>query len=119
MAATVAIVRGRRSASSVVTVARAALSITILVATGAMLAVRAIGRWTARIWGVVVRMRDLDRALIVAAASGVLLIALSPRARLALKDRNPIVFYAAMTVVIALLCCGPVLHVGDAVLIPS
>jgi hypothetical protein len=64
--------------------------------------------------GIVVRMRDLNRAVIWSACA-VSLIMLSP-ARPALSDEARSCS-RRHTVAIALLCCGPILRVGDAVVL--
>ena len=117
-----AVIVGARSARRLTSVsatllARTVLSIALFLATLAVLITLIAGPWSTTIMGIVIRMRDLNRALIVAAISFVLLIALSPRARNSLTRRDPFVFYGGMTVVIALFCCGPVLRVGDAVVL--
>lgn len=107
----------RPSASVAVRFARIILSLALTLATLALFTTLAVGPWTTTIIGIVVRMRDLNRALIAGAVCVVSLIALSPRARASLTRRDPFVFYVAMTAVIALLCCGPVVRAGEAVIL--
>jgi hypothetical protein len=119
VAAAITVARSARPFSSVSStfIARMVLSIALVLATLAVLTTLIVGPWSTTVMGIVVRMRDLNRGLIVAAACLVSLIALSSNARESLKRRDPFVFYVAMTFVIALLCCGPVLRVGDAVVL--
>jgi len=58
-------------------------------------------------------MTNLNRALALIVLCGIPLAVITPAARRALASRNPLVFYAASVIVIALFCCGPVLRVGD------
>jgi F5/8 type C domain len=75
------------------------------------------GPWSRTILGLTVRVSDLDRAIWILLLSGVGLMALSRRARGALSRRSDLVFYVAATVVLAVLCCGPVLRTGDSVVL--
>ena len=112
------IARTPRPSASVAAIrlARIILSIALTLATLAVCTTLAVGPWATTLMGFVVRMRDLNRALIVGAVCLVSLVALSPRARRSLTRRDPFVFYVAMTAVIALLCCGPVVRAGEAVI---
>jgi hypothetical protein len=70
--------------------------------------------------GIPFKMRNLNRALAVLLLAGVPLIAITPRTREALARRSPLVFYVAATIVVAILCFGPVVRVGDeAILSPA
>jgi hypothetical protein len=65
-----------------------------------------------------IRMRSLDRALALLLLSGVpLILILAPRARAALVRRSPFVFYAGAAMLLAILCCGPILRIGEDVLL--
>jgi hypothetical protein len=75
------------------------------------------GQVDTTIAGIPVRMRNINRALALLVLSGVPLLLMTPRTRDALARRSPLVFYAAATLVIAVLCCGPVLRVGEEVIL--
>jgi hypothetical protein len=78
----------------------------------------AVGRWSVTIGDLVLfRMSNLNRALALLILCGVPLIYLTPRARSGIRRRSPLLFYAAMTVVLAVLACGPVLRGGHDVLV--
>jgi hypothetical protein len=62
-------------------------------------------------------MNNLNRALALLLLCGVPLLLLTPRTKEALARRSPLVFYSAATILIALFCCGPVLRVGDEVVL--
>ncbi len=68
------------------------------------------------LFGLRFRMTTVDRAVAALFAFGVPLVALTPRTRNALQQRSPLVFYAAATIVVALLSCGPVLRAGEDVI---
>lgn len=66
------------------------------------------------VWhGVLIRMRGLDRALIVLGVSGIALIGMTPALRADVARRRPLLFYAASVVVMAVLSCGPIIVVHD------
>jgi hypothetical protein len=67
--------------------------------------------------GIPFRMRNLNRSLVLLFACGVPLLLMTPRTREALARRSPLVFYVVMTMVIAILCCGPVLRVGEEIIL--
>jgi hypothetical protein len=99
---------------------RLAAGIVSICALLAIAAALVAGPWSLTIAGVLVRMRDLDRALIVVALSGAAFVWLTPSVRNGLQRRSPFLFYAAMVPTMALLCCGPVLRAnGEAILSPA
>lgn len=75
------------------------------------------GQWSVTAGGVLIRMTNLNRALALACLCGGPLLLTTARARRAIEQRRPIVFYAAAAVAIALFCCGPVLRVGEEVIL--
>jgi hypothetical protein len=77
------------------------------------------GGWSATIGPIFVRMRHLDRALALLLLCGVPLLTMSERVSDSLRGRSAFVFYTGATLIIALLCCGPKLRVGNAVLLES
>jgi hypothetical protein len=76
-----------------------------------------IGPWSRSILGFTVRMRELDRAVGVAVWCGVPLVLLLPTIRGALMRRSQFLFYVVATIALGVLCCGPVLRTGDAVIL--
>jgi hypothetical protein len=62
------------------------------------------------------KVTELSRAFTVIALSAATIVYLTPALRQALGRRSPLVFYAAMIVVSVVLCCGPMLRVGEYVL---
>src|SRR5262245_45764438 len=74
------------------------------------------GRIDTAILGVPVKMTDITRALVVMLACGIPLVWLTPWMRSAIERRSPIVFYAAATIVFAVLSCGPELRTGTDVI---
>ncbi len=92
---------------------------TLLCAVGvaATLAGLLVGPLTTTIAGLPIRMRDLNRAVELMTVSGVVVVLTSPALREALRRRSALAFYSAMTVLIALFCTGPVLHVGDSAML--
>ena len=95
---------------------RVALAFVVTLSVIAMLVALSIGPWSVTVVGVVVRMGSLDRALALTGLAGVSWVLLTPRCREALARRSPFIFYAAATLAMAILCCGPVLRVGEQVL---
>ncbi len=91
----------------------AVLGLTLTLSLVATVAILIVGPWEIAPLGVAIRMRDLNRALVLLLASAAALAWRSGRARAALAARDPLVFYAVTTVIMALLCCGPVLSVGE------
>jgi len=67
--------------------------------------------------GIPFKMRNLNRALAVLLLAGVPLLVIAPRTREALARRSPLVFYAVSTLVMAILCFGPVVRAGDEVML--
>lgn len=63
--------------------------------------------------GIPFKMRTLNRALGVLLLAGIPLLLVTPRIRIALARRSPLVFYAAATIIVAILCFGPVVRVGE------
>ena len=53
----------------------------------------------------------------MAVLAGVPLLLLRTRSSRSLKRRDALVFYLGATFVMGVLCCGPVLRVGDAVIL--
>lgn len=98
-------------------VARAALWAALALSVAATLAMLAVGPWEIAPLGIVIKMRDLNRALVVLAVAIGGLTWTSRSARAAVRRRDPLVFYAAATLGAALLCCGPVLRVGTQVVL--
>jgi hypothetical protein len=83
----------------------------------AMLIALVVGPWSVIVAGVPFRMTNLNRALLLTFVCGLPLSLMTPCTRKALECRSPFVFYAAATVVMAVLCCGPVLRVGEEVIL--
>ena len=82
----------------------------------ALLAILLIGPWRLTVGAIVIRMTDPYRALLVLAVCGTLFLRWTPRTREALARRSPFVFYTAATIVMAVLCYGPAMRVGDAII---
>jgi hypothetical protein len=89
----------------------AALSAAVVVAT------LALGPWRASILGVTLRTSDLNRPLMLLVLSGLPLLVLKTDVVELLRRRSAFAFYVAATIVLAVLCCGPVLRTGDAVIL--
>jgi hypothetical protein len=98
---------------------RLSLALVAVSSVAALSIAAAIGPWSVSVAGVVVRMREITRALALASASGLALLLMSPGIRAAWSRRSPFVFYTAATALIALFCCGPVLHLGSFALSPA
>lgn len=79
----------------------------------ATLAGLVVGPFTTSVAGLAIRMRDVNRAVGLTLASGAVVVLMSPAMREPLRRRSALVFYSAMTLLVAVLCTGPVLHVGD------
>lgn len=93
---------------------RAALAIVVALAVASILAEFYYGPIDTLVFGrIPLKMRGLDRALVVIVLAGGALIGLTPRVREALARRSPFVFYTAGILVFGLLACGPDLRVGD------
>jgi hypothetical protein len=63
------------------------------------------------------RMTDLNRAVGWVVFFGIALVAMTTSLRQALAQRSPLVFYVAAGLVCALLACGPMLRVGEEVVL--
>jgi len=94
-----------------------ALSTGTALSVAAILAGLALGSIDTTIAGIHVRMTTLNRALVLFLLCGIPLTLMVPRTRQALAHRSPLVFYAAATVLIAILCLGPVVRVGEDLLL--
>jgi hypothetical protein len=70
------------------------------------------GPWRVSVAGLTLRVSDADRAIFVAAAAAVLLLARSPGLRSALARRDPWLFYTASIGFFALCAYGPIVRVG-------
>jgi F5/8 type C domain len=102
--------RARRTVRRLLTVAAAA---TVLIS----IVFLAVGPFNIAFAGLTVRMSDLNRALAVATISIVALLLMTSSIRHALSRRSALAFYAAATLVIAVLSCGPQLRDGSFVLL--
>lgn len=78
-----------------------------------------VGPWRVDMGPVAIRVSDIDRALIVAALLGGLLVRLSPVLRDALRRRSAFVFYTAGVMVMGVLSCGPVVPVGNSIVLDA
>lgn len=100
--------------------ARALLLLTVAASAAAVIATLAVGPWSVAVGGLLLRMGDLDRALVAGSLATALLILLTPALRQAVGRRSPLVFYTASTLAIAAFCLGPAIRVGnDTVLSPA
>jgi hypothetical protein len=110
-------VEAKRGVSRYITGALAAITLASLAALVVMLAV---GPWSIeRSSRVLFRMTDPYRALSLLAVCGIPLLWMRRATRAAIVERRPFVFYAAATIVMALLACGPVLSVHDTTILDS
>jgi hypothetical protein len=91
------------------------LAIATAAAISTILATLVLGPWRMSLAGITVRVTDLERAVTVAIACGLPLLLLTTRIRAALARRSAFVFYVAVTLVMAVLSCGPLLRAGKAV----
>ena len=99
---------------------RMVLGIAVAVSLCAIVLVLVHGPVDTVIGGLPLKIRDLHRAFAVLLLAGIPLLVLTPRTRDALASRSPFPFYAAGTLLFALLACGPELRVGEsAVLDPA
>ena len=87
------------------------------VSVASILTTLVIGPWRVEAMGMTVRTSGLDRALRMALLAGVPLLLLRTRFLEVMKRRDPLAFYLGALIVLGLLCCGPVLRVGDAVIL--
>lgn len=71
----------------------------------------AAGPWRASIGGLTIRVRSIDRALLLAGACWLVVAILRPAARRA-GGRPALAFYAGATVATMVLCLGPEIRVG-------
>ncbi len=62
---------------------------------------------------IAVKMRSLDRGLVVLALDGVLLAVSTSSIRRAVSSRSHLIFYSAGILVFAILACGPILRVDE------
>jgi len=76
-----------------------------------------IGPWQTSVLGVPLRTSGLDRALTLALLCGVPLVVMRTWIVDVVRRRDRLVFYVGATIVLGLLCCGPVLRVKDAVVL--
>jgi len=86
--------------------------IALVVSAAVALVTMILGPWRVAVAGLTLRVSDADRAILVAAAAAVLLLATSRRFRSALARRDPRVFYTASIGFFALSAYGPVVRVG-------
>lgn len=99
-------------------VAKRVLAAAVLLSVAALGVMLQRGPWEFGIDGrTVFKMRDPYRALALLALATGALLALSRRLRRALGERHPQLFLAGATLLMALLACGPVLSVHDAVIL--
>lgn len=89
---------------------RVGLALVAAATFAAIVATMYLGPWRIEAGQIVIRMSDLDRAVGLLLLCGGSAIGLSARVRSAIGRRSPFLFYAAATVVIAVLCLGPVLR---------
>jgi hypothetical protein len=76
------------------------------------------GRWSVAVAGItLIRMGSVDRAAVLLLASGLAWFWLTPPTRDAFVRRSPFLFYAAMVVVAAVLCMGPVFRGGGEIIL--
>jgi hypothetical protein len=75
------------------------------------------GPWRVDVSGVVIRVSDIDRPLAIALLCGLPFLRriFTPGVRGALARRSPFVFYTGATIAMAVLSCGPVIPVGNAI----
>jgi len=92
---------------------RIALGAGVALSAAAIAASLSFGWIDSTIAGIPFRMTSVDRALVVLALCGAPLAAITPATRNALARRSPFVFYIAATALVAVLCFGPVLRVGE------
>ena len=62
---------------------------------------------------IAVKIRNLDRSLVVLALAGLLLSVSTPSIRRAVSSRSHLLFYSAGILVFAILACGPILRVDE------
>ncbi|HSC26981.1 MAG TPA: discoidin domain-containing protein [Vicinamibacterales bacterium] len=98
-------------------VARRLLGATAVASLGAAVAVMSVGPWRVTVAGLMLRMSDPVRALLLALTAGAAYLFLTPRTREALARREPLAFYAAATAAVALFCLGPQIRHGSTVLL--
>jgi F5/8 type C domain len=94
-----------------------ALSVVAAISFTAMLVTILLGPWSREVLGITFRMTDLDRAVGVAIFCSLLLVFLIKRIRAALARRSVFMFYTVATILLGMLCCGPVLRTGDVVIL--
>jgi hypothetical protein len=94
-----------------------ALLVGVVLSTAAMLTVITWGPWSRTVAGFSLRISELDQSVGVAVWCGLLAIALTPTLRNAVARRSVLLFYVAMTVVVGILCYGPVMRRGEEVIL--
>ena len=95
----------------------AVLVMAVVLSTAAMLTVIVGGPWSRTIGGITLAMKDLDRAVGVAAWCAVALLALVPALRQALARRSVFLFYFAATIALAIMCYGPMMRRGEEIIL--
>lgn len=83
----------------------------------AILATAILGPWQTTIVGIPVRMSGLDRAVMLLLLCGGPLLVMTTSIGEAMARRSVLLFYVASIVVMGVLCFGPVLQVGTAVIL--
>lgn len=89
---------------------RVALAILTAMSFAAIVATMIVGPWRLEAGWLVIRMSDLHRALGLFVLCGGATLWLSSPVRVAFEQRSQFLFYAAATVLIGMLCFGPVLR---------
>jgi hypothetical protein len=95
---------------------RAGLGIVAGASLSALLGILIVGPWNTTILGITWRMTNPYRAITLLLLCGGLLLFWTTRTREALRRRSPLVFYAAVTVAMVILCYGPVIRSSEAVI---
>jgi hypothetical protein len=93
------------------------LTIVALACLAAIGAALALGPWRVELGALTLRVTTLERPAWIGIVCGVAVLLLSRRTRDALAQRSAGVFYVAATIGCAVLCFGPALKVGGAVLL--
>jgi hypothetical protein len=95
----------------------AGLALVTAVSLASIVTTLVIGPWRVELPGVTLRTSGLDRALRMAILCGVPLLVLRTRIVEVVRRRDTLVFYIGATIVLGLLCCGPVLRAKGAVVL--
>jgi len=95
----------------------ASLAIVAATSSVAIVATIVMGPWRTSIVGLTIRASDLNRPLMLLVLCGGPLLFLRTNVVDALKRRGAFVFYLGATIILGLLCCGPVLRTGEAVIL--